>query len=374
MNSVAEKEFCTLEHHPCRSAYRHDVYDNARKCRNISVKRCKADPTKKKTCESAKRGISRLRKKELCSYIVGNPAFRHEGHVGKKNFNHTLKKSLGETLERKFFTPKKINMAERKKSTIGDVQRALYLAKYSGGTTIVYSEADDSKVYWTIYDEEEEKYLEDWRLTFPENFEQFVRTARRRGIERIFINMRLYKQLQEVPDATSKHANFLLLDMKNSLLYRYEPSGYGQLYEVFNMDELDTQLAAWGRKRGLKYIPPWDSCPTQLFAKVAAQQRVAGKAEKHQADPGGFCKVWSTFMMEQKLRHPEMDMNDLQKYLIRLFIENNIDMTHFARTYIERVNQYGNQILKEHGMKEGEDAHEYFDEHFKALLNAAVRK
>jgi hypothetical protein len=373
MNSAEEKEFCKLEHHPCRSAYRHDVYDNARKCKNITVKRCKADPTKKKTCESAKRGISRLRKKELCSYIVGNPAFRPEGQVGKKNFARTLKKSLSETLERKFFTPKKINIAERKKGSIGDVQRALYLARYSGGPTAIYSEAGGSKVYWTIYDEEEEEYLEEWRLTFPPKFEEFVHTANRRGIERIFVNMRLYKRLEENPSDTSKHANFLLLDLKNSLLYRYEPSGYG-LYEVFDMDQLDEQLTAWGRKRGLKYIPPWDSCPAQLFAKIAGIQRLAGKAERQAADPGGFCKVWATFMLEQKLRHPEMDMNDLQKYLTRLFIDNNIDMTHFGRTYIERVNQYGNQILKAHGMKEDDDVDEFFDINFKKLMSTAMRK
>lgn len=67
-----------------------------------------------------------------------------------------------------------------------------------------------------------------------------------------------------------------------------------------------------------------------------------------------------------------MGMNDLQKYLIKLFLDNHIDMTHFARTYIQRVNQFGNDILREHGMKEGADPDAYLDKHWKVLMEKAV--
>lgn len=175
----------------------------------------------------------------------------------------------------------------------------------------------DPKALWTNYDEDEDIPLNEWKLQFPSLFESTVRSARRKDIHNIFLNMRLYKKFANDPDI-SKHANFLLLDMKNNLLYRYEPSGYG-LYDVFDMDNLDDQLTAWAHKRGLKYIPPWDSCLLQLFAKVAALQRMAGKAEKREGDPGGFCKVWSTFMLEQKLRHPETEIADLQKHFLKIF-------------------------------------------------------
>lgn len=368
-SSENEGEKCVLEHSPCRSAYRHNVYDNARRCKRVTLKRCKGDPTKKKMCEASRKSICRLRKSELCQYIVGNPAYRSDGHIFKKHYEKagTLKKNLTRTIQREFFTP--MDLSEEKAETrLKDAHRTLYLAKYSGTGTAIYEQKEGSKVYWTNYDEEEDIPLEGWRLTFPTEFESYVRSARRIGIKRIFLYMRMFKHLDTSDD--SKHANFLVLDIQNGIIYRYEPSGYGDLYNVFEMEYLDRKLAEWGRKRGMKYVPPWDSCPAQLFAKVAALQRQAGRAE-----PAGFgfCKVWATFMLEQMLRHPEMEVNDLQKHLLKIFKDNNVDMTEFGHTYIQRVNQYGNRIMQEHGMKAGADAEEYLEKHWKALMTKASR-
>ena len=362
-------EVCTMDHLPCRKAYRYQVYDNARRCKRVTLKRCKEDPTKKKMCTASRRGISRISKNELCQFIIGNPAYRSEGHIFQKHFEQagTLKKDLTESIQREFFTP--MALTAQPETRIGDAHRTLYLARYSGKDTAMYDQKGGAKVYWANFDEETEEVIPKWRLTFPSQFERTVRSARRKGIERIFVNMRLFKRLDD-PKDDSKHANFLLLDMKNNTLYRYEPSGYGDMYDIFNMDDLDKELAAWGRKRGLKYIPPWDSCPSQLFAKVAALQRVAVKAEK--AD-FGFCKVWATFMLEQKLRHPEMEMNDLQKHLLKIFKDNNIDMMHFGHTYTQRINQFANHILREHGMKAGADPAEYLEKHWKALMTKASK-
>ena len=77
-------------------------------------------------------------------------------------------------------------------------------------------------------------------------------------------------------------------------------------------------------------------------------------------------------MLEQKLRHPDMDMYDLQTHFLKIFKENKIDMTYFARNYIQRVNQYGNQILRNHGMKADEEPSEYLEKHFKVLMSKAI--
>jgi len=158
-----DKESCRLEHYPCREAKRSDVYKNARKCKLLTIKRCKSDPTKKKSCETAKKGISRLRKGELCAYIVGNPLYRTEGHILKKQMKEEeLRRNLSHSIEPQLFSPLEIEMTEeRRKGSIGDVQRTLYLARFSGNDTVVYEEPGGSKVYWTIYDEDEEQYLDD---------------------------------------------------------------------------------------------------------------------------------------------------------------------------------------------------------------------
>lgn len=363
---------CRLEHSPCRSTTRKLIYDNARRCKQAVTRRCAANPAKKKPCDVAKRGISRLRKGELCTYIVGNPAYRAADHVIAKDFRgKELKRDIPKSLEGQFFTPRTLEQA-RVGSSILDAARILYMARYSGGATRVYAEKGDYKAYWRHYDEEAEVQLPDWELKLPGGFERYVRAARRRGIHHIFLVMRLFRKDEEPPHKPHKHSNFLMLDMQNNLMYRYEPSSIG-MYDVFDTDELDHVLAAWARKRNLKYVPPWDTCPTQLFAKVAAAQRIAGAAQREELDPDGFCKVWSTFMLEQKLRNPEVDMGTLQKQLVKLFLDNDVDLTAFGRNYIQRVNQFGVQLLRQHGWDEEKmTPMEFLERHWKRLLEAAA--
>ncbi len=152
-------------------------------------------------------------------------------------------------------------------------------------------------------------------------------------------------------------------------MYRYEPSGYG-LYDVFDMEDLDMALTKWAKSKGLHYIAPYESCPRQLFAKLAMQQRIAGKAKHEQGDPGGFCKTWASFMLEQKLRNPDISIVDLHDAATKEFLDKNIDLNQFARYYTARVNQMGEAILKKHGMKEGDDPDEFLEKHWKKVMGA----
>jgi len=368
-----EPKVCYMEHKPCHKATRKNVYDNARKCKKITQKKCKENPTLKQSCVDSKKDISRLRKRELCTYIVSTPVFRSEGHVLQANFkkNKELRHNLSESKERQLFSQQQINMEKRDLLKIGDAQRTLYLAHVAGKDSIVYEERGGSKTYWTTFDLDEDTYLDDWELIFPSGFERYVRAARRHGIKHIFVYLTLYKQLEDDPDEISRHANFLLVDLEHSLLYRYESSGY-RLYEVFDMDKLDRALTEWAKKRRLHYIPPWDVCP-QVIGKVAAAQRKALDIKKEESE-GGFCKTWATFMLEQKLRHPEMDMGTLQSKILQIFKDDNIDITNFGRKYTQRVNQFGNKILREHGMKSDENAEKYLEKHWKSLIKDSLKK
>jgi hypothetical protein len=366
---------CRLEQSPCSKGTRRAVYDNARRCKEAITLKCKRRPDKKTWCEASKEGISRLRKKQLCTYILKNPAYRAEGHVLEKNFVAEPRRNFGATIQKPFFTPMTVNWSKLERGTIQDAQRMIYLARYSGPKTVVYSQKGDSKVHWTNFDEDAEEFYDRFQLTWPDQFESFLRKAKRRGIEQIYLYVRLFARLENRPEKdTSRHANFLFFDLKNKLLYRYEPSGFS-MYDVFLMDSMDIQLKAFAARKGLKYVPPWDSCPTQLLAKVAQAQRQAGLAKREATDPGGFCKVWSTFVMEQKLRHPEMDFNEIHRYFTKLFLEQNIDITHFARMYIQRINQWGDNILAMHGYDEDDemDKDEYLEEHFESLMEMAMQ-
>lgn len=373
--NTPQDERCEMEYIPCGSATRKNVYINARKCKQITRKRCKEEPTKKKICETAKDPIYKLTKKELCSYIVKSPVFTSKNHIKKKHFEEagTLRKDFTRTVVEPFFTPVKTTYEYDEVGTIKDWAMFLYLAKYARGSMTLYTQKGMNKLYWTNWDERvdpemENPDLEDFHLFWPSEFDSFVRGARRRGIENIFVGMRLFKNIKEEGNKdASKHANFLRIDLKHRKMYRYEPSGYG-LIDVFDMDALDRELTEWARKRRITYIPPWDSCPTQLFGKVAALQRMAGRAARQQGDPGGFCKVWSTFMMEQAMRHPDTDLLSLQKDLTKTFLDTKIDMTAFGRMYIQRVNGVAYDILRKHGMKANGDPEEYFETHMKSIF------
>ncbi len=364
-----------MEHTPCRTALRKDVYDNARRCKQLTRKRCKEDPTKKKMCAASKDPIYKLTKKELCSYIIKSPALTYKNQVRKKQIEDagSLRKDITETVVAPFFTPVQVSGEFQEGGTIKDWAMFLYLAKYSKGSMALFTQKGMNKLYWTNWDERVEEPenpdLGYFQLFWPSEFESFVRSARRRSIENIFVGMRMYKKFTN-NDGTvdiSKHANFLRIDLKHRKMYRYEPSGYS-LIDVFNMEDLDNILSEWASKRKLKYIPPWDSCPAQLFAKVAALQRLAGRADKKPEGEGGFCKVWSTFMMEQAMRHPDMDLFTLQKDLTKTFLDNKIDMTAFGRMYIRRVNGVAYDILRKHGMKATGDPEEYFEKHMKSIF------
>jgi hypothetical protein len=361
---------CEFPKSPCMSAYRHEIYDKARICKRRTIKKCKDKPDAKKSCKIGKEGISRHTKRQLCSYILQNPTYTFHGHVYRKKFEEgaTLRKDLGESILQSFFTPYAVKPSDKPK--ISDTEFLVYMSRFTRDNVAFYTQKGKWKVQWTNWDEEEDTPLDDWDLEFPSKFMTFLRAAKRAGKQHIFMYMRQYKKFiheNTGKEDESRHANFLHLDLANKRMYRYEPSGYG-LYEVFDMDELDIRLAKWASSKGLKYLPPYESCPRQLFAKLAAQQRIAGKAKREEGDPGGFCKTWAAFMLEQKLRHPDVPIVELHDTLVKQFLDNNVDLTEFARHYTARVNQMGAEILRKHGMEEDDDAEEFLEKHWKKLL------
>lgn len=363
---------CVFPKRPCMSAYRYDVYSKARDCKHRTIKKCKEKPDSKKSCLLSKKGISRHTKRQLCSYILQNPTYHFEGQVYKKKIEEgaALRKNLGATLLQPFFTPYAVKESTQPK--ISDASLLMYMARLTQENTAFYTHKSGWKVLWTNWNEEDDEALSDWDLQFPPKFATFLRSAKRNGVQHIFMYMRQFKKF--IHDDTgvvdiSKHANFLHMDFANKRMYRYEPSGYG-MYDIFEMEELDVQLGKWAASKGLKYEAPYESCPRQLFSKLALQQRLAGKARLEAGDPGGFCKTWASFMLEQKLRNPDIPIVTVHDKMIKQFLDANIDLNEFARHYTARVNQMGTDILIKHGMKADDNANEFLEKHWKKIMGA----
>jgi hypothetical protein len=245
------------------------------------------------------------------------------------------------------------------------------MTRLSTDASVMYTQQGEWKLNWTDWDEENDKPRDEWVLTIPSKLNTFLHSAKRSNIRHVFLYMRLYSKFFDNSGNAdeSKHANFLHIDLANKRMYRYEPSGYG-LYEVFDMEGLDARLEKWAITKGLTYIPPYESCPRQLFAKLAAQQRVAGRAQREVGDPGVFCKTWASFMLEQKLRNPDISIVDLHDSSVKHFMDSNVDLNQFARYYTARVNQIGMDILARHGFKETNDKDDFLEKHWKKIMKA----
>jgi hypothetical protein len=353
------------------NAHRNDIYEKARNCKRRTLKRCGSNPEAKRSCKQGRVGISRFNKRKLCSYILNSTAHQFEGYVSAKKFKEgaTLQKKIGENIQQPFFTP--LAVKESTQSRITDAAFLIYMRRLTTDSVTLYWQKGEWKAVWANWDEDTDIPFDDWKLVFPTQFDSFLQKAKQTGKQHIFLHMRQYKKFMERSGQPneSRHANFLHLDLGNKRLYRYEPSGYG-LYEVFDMEELDERLSKWAVSKGLQYIPPYDSCPRQLISKLAIQQRMAGKAKREERDPGGFCKTWASFMLEQKLRNPDIPIVDLHDVAVKEFLTLNIDLTEFARYYTARVNQMGEAILKKHGMKDGQDPDAFLEKHWKKVMGA----
>lgn len=369
---------CQSPSKPCLGSLRKTIYDSAKDCKAASFWKCpkRLDKTKKnlkkveeRFCDKGQMSISRFTKRRLCSYITTNPTFKYEKRALKKNWGQAAD-TVGPAVQH-FFTPMAIN--EYKGGRISDYERILYLLRYMKGNMALFSVKGDiqsSKLLWTNEDPETEERMNESQLYMDDSLVSFLRKHKSKDF--VFANMRLY-MLHEDKD-TSVHANFLMFDIKHKLLYRYEPSGIGPLYDVFDMDGLDIALQKWGREHKWKYVAPWESCPRQAIGKVAQEQRQAQQKKIGEKDPGGFCKVWALFMMEQKIRNPHLSFEELHDQTVAYFRETNTSMLEFARHFTARVYTSANSLLLKHGYTvEKGTPEEYLEKHWDALLKLAIQ-
>jgi hypothetical protein len=363
------------------SSLRKTIYESAKECKAAATYACplRLDKTRKnlkkaeqRKCEKGQMGISRLTKRRLCSYITTNPTYTFEKKVLKKDWVEPAK-SIKEAVQL-FFTPMEVE--EYKGGFISDYARILYLLKYMKGNVdlfLVKGDINASKLLWTNLDPDTDEITPDMNLYIDESLSTFLRKSRKK--QYVFANLRMYlKHQKEVQgdEGSSVHANFLAFDIKHKLIYRYEPSGIGALYDVFDMDDLDLAFHKWAREHKWKYVAPWESCPRQAIGKIAQNQRLAFNKKKTNMDPGGFCKVWSLFMLEQKMRNPSLSLQELHDQSVAYFKQTNADMLDFARYFTTRVNTTANNILRQHGYTPDKGTpDEYLEEHWNSILNLA---
>jgi ankyrin repeat protein len=141
------------------------------------------------------------------------------------------------------------------------------------------------------------------------------------------------------------HANYLIYDIENQELERYEPNGSSHPIDFdYNNDLLDDILKNKINKlvKNSKYISPKDYLPKISFQLLDSIER----NKKKIGDPGGFCAVWSVWYVDFRITYASMKREKLIKNLIKTIKTNNISVKNMIRNYSQNIIDIRDKILK----------------------------
>ena len=124
----------------------------------------------------------------------------------------------------------------------------------------------------------------------------------------------------------SAHMNAIIINGNTKEIIRYEPHGTDTGSSTLNSTKINNNLrkafsSLWsyipGSKKGdWTYIDSRKSCPSGMgFRGLQAYSgsNVVNKIEIRKGDPGGFCCMWSLFIMDLSLKNPNMPIQEVRK-------------------------------------------------------------
>jgi hypothetical protein len=139
------------------------------------------------------------------------------------------------------------------------------------------------------------------------------------------------------------HANFILLNLIERKLYRFDPWGQKtrNLEQVdwamqYITDYLNKEWVKPGESK-IKYVSPKESCPAgkvfqMLQDEYSQKDKTAVGREKQ-----GLCVYWSYLIMEAVLRNPTMRYEDVLKHCNNFFANNGEQTIAVMRGYTNFV-------------------------------------
>jgi ankyrin repeat protein len=141
------------------------------------------------------------------------------------------------------------------------------------------------------------------------------------------------------------HANYLIYDIENNIVERFEPHGAtvppGLNYNANLLDEiLENRFVIIDPK--IKYMKPKDFLPKIGFQLMDIYENKRKKI----GDPGGFCALWAIWYVDMRLTNRDMDCKTLVKTLIRSIRMQNISIKNMIRNYAVNIITMRDKILK----------------------------
>lgn len=149
-----------------------------------------------------------------------------------------------------------------------------------------------------------------------------------------------------IETATGSHANILFWDVKNKIIERFEPSGKYQPRGLnYNPKILDVLLINKFKSfdEDIKYLSPYDFLPIVGFQILEISEN--NKCNRI-GDPTGFCGIWCTWWIFQRLNNPTILPSVLATELIKQIKLENHNFKTIIRNFSSHVTILRDNILK----------------------------
>jgi hypothetical protein len=140
------------------------------------------------------------------------------------------------------------------------------------------------------------------------------------------------------------HANYIIYDIKNKMIERFEPHGSTTPPGLnYNPELLDNILFSRFKDfdDNLVYLKPKDYLPKIGFQLLD----IFESKKKKIGDPGGFCALWAIWYVDMRLTYSDISPEKLVNKLIKSIKSNNISVKNMIRNYAVNIIKIRDDIL-----------------------------
>ena len=148
--------------------------------------------------------------------------------------------------------------------------------------------------------------------------------------------------------ATGAHANIIFIDTKNKTIERFEPNG-GNIPIGFNYNPklLDTILQGKFKDylEDYTYYPPYKFIPIIGFQML---ENLETNYTKRIGDPNGFCGIWCTWWIYQRMVNINININTIAYELIKYIKYDNLKFKNVVRNFSDKVTKLRDNYLSKY--------------------------
>jgi len=238
---------------------------------------------------------------------------------------------------------------------IGDLLYIILLKKYSNKCAFFYKATElrserklQAGLEFYPFNMRNNKLFDN---SFPphqiKNMGERLKECLEKGVDLIVIPLSIYVK-------KDGHANIIAIRPKEHRVERFEP--HGQAFEYKNSDELD-KVINMNLKRlfeielrpyykdtigNLKYVEPNEICPMR-----DGFQGLEGQLSSLDIEGGGYCLLWSCFLMEMLFMNPTKSTKEIIDYVLEITQQDPKYLRQVIRGYVKETEEELNILLRD---------------------------